>query len=59
MTREGVPNLFRVSLIVEMDGEFSIRVKYQANLSRFIDPRSWRAANAMLTKLLRKVLVLL
>ena len=48
--REGVPNPFRAALIVETDGEFSIRVKYQANLSRSVDPRSWRSAHARLAQ---------
>jgi hypothetical protein len=50
VTREGIPNPFRVALIVETNGEFSIRVKYQANLSRSADPRSWRSAHARLTQ---------
>ena len=50
VTREGVPNPFRAALIVETDGKFSIRVKYQANLSRSVDPRSWRSAHARLTQ---------
>ncbi|KAF2475378.1 uncharacterized protein BDR25DRAFT_213443 [Lindgomyces ingoldianus] len=50
VTREGVPNPFRAALIVETDGKFSIRVKYEANMSRSVDPRSWRSAHARLTE---------
>jgi hypothetical protein len=50
VTREGVPNPFRAALIVETDGKFAIRVKYQANLSRSVNPRSWRSAHARLTQ---------
>ncbi|EPS37288.1 hypothetical protein H072_9103 [Dactylellina haptotyla CBS 200.50] len=50
VTREGVPNPFRAALIVETDGIFSIRLKYEVNLSRSADPRSWRSAYARLTQ---------
>jgi hypothetical protein len=50
VAREGIPNPFRAALIVETDGKFSIRVKYQANLSRSVDPRSWRSPHATLTQ---------
>jgi hypothetical protein len=48
--REGVPNPFTAALIVETDGKFSIRVRYQANLSKSADPRSWKPAHARLTQ---------
>lgn len=50
VTREGVPNPFRAALIFETDGKFSIRVKYEANLSKSVDPRSWRSAQARFTQ---------
>jgi hypothetical protein len=50
VTREGVPNPFTAALIVETNGRFSIRVKYQASLSRSVDPRSWRSVHARLTQ---------
>ncbi|PQE14069.1 hypothetical protein CJF30_00006889 [Rutstroemia sp. NJR-2017a BBW] len=50
VTREGVPNPFRAALIVETDGKFSIRVKYQGNLTKSVDPRSWRSVHARLTQ---------
>lgn len=48
--REGIPNPFTVALIVETDGNFSIRTNYQVSLSQSADPRSPRPAFARLTQ---------
>jgi hypothetical protein len=49
-TREGIPNPFRAALIFETEGSFQVRVKYQAKLSKSVDPRSWRSAYARFTQ---------
>ncbi|CVL13822.1 uncharacterized protein FPRN_15034 [Fusarium proliferatum] len=48
VTREGIPNPLRIAVIVETDGLFSIRMKYQARLSKSADPFSWRSCYARL-----------
>ncbi|KEY68829.1 hypothetical protein S7711_11480 [Stachybotrys chartarum IBT 7711] len=48
VTREGIPNPLRIAVIVETDAPFSIRMKYQARLSKSADPRSWRSCYARL-----------
>jgi len=48
--REGVPNPFTAALIIETDGDFSIRVIYHANLSESADPSSQKPAYARLTR---------
>ncbi|MCJ1423775.1 hypothetical protein MMC29_001659 [Sticta canariensis] len=50
VAQEGSPNPLQVATIVECGPKFSLRLSFQVKLSKSVDPLSWRAAHARLTK---------
>jgi len=49
-THEGVPNPLRTAMIVRCGTAFAIKIGYQINLSKSINPASWRRAYARTSK---------
>ncbi|MCJ1269181.1 hypothetical protein MMC22_009070 [Lobaria immixta] len=50
VAQEGSPNPLQIAMIVECGAKFSLRLSFQVKLSKTMDPLSWRAAHARLTK---------